>query len=439
MGPGRKNELPSPPTILVPDVFFYTIRENPSPIMMRRDRDDALSEVIGFVLILGVIAIAVSLYLTYSVPVHGREMEIAHMNYVKEQLMGMKGDIDSLWINDKPGFRLYRSINLGTQGSRAQGGFISIPLLTPLGSSGTLAINERKDRITITTIPAPARLESRSDTILYPGIPALLNITHIPDRSILIVDNKGTIGITIAQTTSNITISTTKMGAPVLSNLTIVNNPLSGQIYPVNLLDDSYGLNSGISYPFYLEITSGADTAGFSIPGKYALQGLPLDLPVDHEMGSVEYRSKNNYWIFQDYYYQNGGVFLTQDDGMAVKVNPEISITQKEGYTIVSVVDIRIKEPLGISQVSGTGPVQLSQSIDPVRHSVITDLQEVSITVEPSGNDAATANMWCSVFGTVPIPQSPTNEARLTVYGNQVILDYIEVPVSVTLQSNIAI
>jgi len=56
--------------------------------------DDALSEVVGFVLLLAVIVVALSLYQVYGVPAAGREAEIAHMNQVKDRFV----DIRSAWI-----------------------------------------------------------------------------------------------------------------------------------------------------------------------------------------------------------------------------------------------------------------------------------------------------------------------------------------------------
>ena len=65
--------------------------------MLLPPRDDALSEVVGFVLILGVIVVALSLYQVYGVPAAGRENEIAHMNQVKDRFVDYKLALDSLW------------------------------------------------------------------------------------------------------------------------------------------------------------------------------------------------------------------------------------------------------------------------------------------------------------------------------------------------------
>ncbi len=115
---------------------------------MRRDtaghkRERALSEVIGFVLILGIITAAFSLYLVYGVPAQGRENEITHMNDIKDQFIAYKISVDSLWANQQTKSAMSTSFPLGTAGQTTQGSNIIIPILQPVGSGGTLAINQR--------------------------------------------------------------------------------------------------------------------------------------------------------------------------------------------------------------------------------------------------------------------------------------------------------
>ncbi|MDN7013383.1 hypothetical protein FGW20_10095 [Methanoculleus sp. FWC-SCC3] len=74
--------------------------------MPPRARDDGLSEVVGFVLILALIIVALSLYQVYGVPAAGRENEIAHMNQVKDRFVDYKSALDSLWVNERNGVLL---------------------------------------------------------------------------------------------------------------------------------------------------------------------------------------------------------------------------------------------------------------------------------------------------------------------------------------------
>ena len=68
-----------------------------------QDGEIALSEVIGFILLLGVLTAAMALWMMYIVPANGRVAEISHMDDVKNQFTNYKISLDSLWINSPYG------------------------------------------------------------------------------------------------------------------------------------------------------------------------------------------------------------------------------------------------------------------------------------------------------------------------------------------------
>jgi hypothetical protein len=103
--------------------------------------ETGLSEVVGFVLILGVLVLVFSLYLTYGIPAQGRENEIVHMNEVKDEFVTYKVGMDSLFNNNKVGTTLSNSFTLGTGGGYTQGMMSFMPVMSPVSSAGTLAIN----------------------------------------------------------------------------------------------------------------------------------------------------------------------------------------------------------------------------------------------------------------------------------------------------------
>ena len=102
--------------------------------------DDGLSEVVGFVLVLAVIVVALSLYQVYGVPAAGRENEIAHMNHVKDRFVDYKISLDSLWVNDRSGVLLSTAFDLGTGAPATGGGGFVLPILTPAGSGGAVSV-----------------------------------------------------------------------------------------------------------------------------------------------------------------------------------------------------------------------------------------------------------------------------------------------------------
>lgn len=141
--------------------------------MPPRARDDGLSEVVGFVLLLGVIVVALSLYQVYAVPAAGRENEIAHMNQVKDRFVDYKISLDSLWINSlnitksAEGTTLSTSFDLGTMGGSTQGGGALIPLFAPIASGGTVSVNEHMDTLTITRDETPVIAQYPMGEVAY--------------------------------------------------------------------------------------------------------------------------------------------------------------------------------------------------------------------------------------------------------------------------------
>ena len=67
--------------------------------LARRSGRDGISEVVGFVIILAVVMAGLSLYLTYAVPVQGREEEIRVMDGVRAWFVDYKTGVDQLWLN----------------------------------------------------------------------------------------------------------------------------------------------------------------------------------------------------------------------------------------------------------------------------------------------------------------------------------------------------
>ena len=111
--------------------------------------DDGLSEVVGFVLVLAVIVVALSLYQVYGVPAAGRENEIAHMNQVKDRFVDYKISLDSLWVNNRSGVLLSTAFDLGTGAAATGGGGFVLPILSPAGSGGAVSVTEGGANLTI--------------------------------------------------------------------------------------------------------------------------------------------------------------------------------------------------------------------------------------------------------------------------------------------------
>ena len=157
-----------------------------------RTRENGLSEVVGFVLILGVLVLVFSLYLTYGIPAQGRENEILHMNEVKDQFVSYKLSLDSLLDNNKIG-SASNSFYPGNRWGYTQGMMSFVPVLSPVSSTGVIAINQR--------IPGPESLNISSLFACYErhilGFPKTLQEGysadyHLPLRYHVYVNISGT-------------------------------------------------------------------------------------------------------------------------------------------------------------------------------------------------------------------------------------------------------
>jgi hypothetical protein len=250
-----------------------------------QNREYALSEVVGFVLLLGVLIAAMTLWMVYVVPVNGREAEITHMNLVKDQFTDYKISLDSLWINspyganyDQSGVTLSTSMDLGTGGGDTQASGLFMPLMNPIPSSATLAVNDNGDRMTISSLGP-----------------------------------------------------------------------------------NDLGIVQSSTYP----------------------------------MSALEYQSQNNYWLQQKYYYQSGGVFLSQVNGSTCRVSPPISF-KMNGDGITNSVTITPIALYGTGNMGGSGPVRVDTTILNVPPPTIATKYWVNTSVSVA--NYTTAMMWLDMF-----------------------------------------
>ncbi|MDD5023867.1 MAG: hypothetical protein PHN79_02055 [Methanoregula sp.] len=244
--------------------------------MTRYRNDVGLSEVIGFILLLGLVAAAFSMWMVYVVPVNGREAEIIQMDGVKDRFTDYKISLDSLWINNQSYVTVSTSFNLGTGGGNTQASGLFLPMLNPIASSAVIAIQDTRES---------------------------MNITY---RS------------------------------------AAVNTTTSRQ---------------------YL-------------------------------MNSLQYQSQNYYWIQQQYEYQDGGVFLSQENRTICRVSPPISFVNNTDYN--TTVDITPIQIAGGGSIGGNGPVRVDSRLRAMQTPQTQKTFWVNISVNVT--DYSTALMWRGIF-----------------------------------------
>jgi len=437
--------------------------------MTHKNNDHGISEVIGFVLIIALIAIVASLYLTYVVPAQGRDLEIAHMDVVQNQFLDYKTTVDSLWINNRYNTQISSPFTLGTNPGSTQGSFVNMPLFQPVTSGGTLVVNGRTDTIWV-----------NADALFTSSVGAPISPPYIqfePEHLYVnfqtaditksdYVNIKPTSGTWEVNLSTSPGLSATNLAITIKENSTItINNSIiqnsisSNQPYQIDLANNAFGLKDSFVYPFGLNINNGS----FDTCSRIAYYGVQngVIIPPKTQMGSFEYRSNNNYWISQSYIYQYGGVFLIQDNGGVVKLLPSITITQNSIDHSLTRVTINNLTILGSvpSRVGGSSLVEVlttlknpdisANSLVNSDESGMPNAKNITIIVTTIG-DSSAAKLWIDTFKKIrqssnipdpdknrriPIQLDGPTTANMTIYGPSMGNDY---DIILDTQSNIA-
>lgn len=429
-------------------------------IMAPLHRESALSEVIGFILIVALITIIISLYALYVVPAQGRDEEIEHMNLIGAQFSNYRMSVDNLWKTNLGNGQLITTFPLGDRGmSSSSGSFLSFPLLQPAGSAGALLINKRNDSYTLAA-DALMSAEGQGNQTPEPVIisePAYLYINFSTRQTTAGTANPSELhsyGISVIPVTmpgeepywsvrlnatprilygnasnvtyiTDLTITVVKNRVKTLDNLVISENIRPDMNYTVDILDESYGLRPVLKYPLILSFSPDPPVRVYSSIG-YGYQNNPIGQTMT--MGSLEFRSANNYFIQQNYYYQFGGVFLDQQDGMVSRQPPGIVLSKQDNQTMdVSIVELII---IGDGIIGGSAPVQVqTQVTTPIRPyqlaSGYPNARSVDVTI---GTDPRSVQMWNNTLDRIRVVASrppynvPLNWSTLSNTTNSVTL-----------------
>ncbi|HXW98347.1 MAG TPA: DUF2341 domain-containing protein [Methanomicrobiales archaeon] len=409
--------------------------------MARPDRGAGLSEAVGFILILAVIVMTLSIYLLYLMPAMGRENEISQMSAVKDRFTEFKLNIDTLWTSRECTSDFGPSLSIGS--GTGNGILDFFPFFVPPKGSAALALDQRPENITITSdsyviVSSGGYNESRSlsttpitvnvnttPTHFYlnlstidlttdqgidvdgPGWDVFVNFTptfYSYNRFNLTLDSHGYVLSTTNWTetvwnSTDITVNTYAGMVPVLSNFAVYRNVTSSTKYTVDLMSPVYGISSKFQNPVYLNLSTN-DNAG-KLTASYDMRYgyVPLVSTSTQPLGSIEFRSNNNYYTPQTYYYQLGGVFLEQQDGSTNEIPPAISLSMVNSSPIVNIGEILVQSGVSGINVSGTGPITVTSAVtDIVTTPLISgnNTRWVNISIQAASTNAS--QMWLTTL-----------------------------------------
>ena len=414
--------------------------------------EHALSEVIGFVLLLVVITTAVSIYLVYAVPAQGRENEILHMNEIRDQFTTYKVGVDALWTNRQLNSAMSTTFNIGSGGASTQGVFSFVPVMNPVPSSGTLSINQRNETLIVVSRGLiPDGNTVLKEALTLPTTLSYINATpqrffvRINDsapsnwqsgrRSVLIQSQDWSVNVTVNPKTTyynysrgctlttcnyydglwyagtDITLNVNKSGMMTLEDYIVyenIQNYPANTVFTIDLLDDAYGLKNylkGLQYPISVTFTkspSPSTISGYgniSFPDEYDRVAPPDSVA----LGALEYSIVNNYWIPQTYYYQNGGVFLKQNDGTSIKLPPTITFSYNATTRVIGVKIIELPfQQANTGNIGGNSPVQVRTQVTNIQNLsyslTYNNTRWLNLSITSSDSQAASA--WISALDT---------------------------------------
>lgn len=375
-------------------------------------REQGLSEVIGFLMIVALLGILFSMYLLYVVPIQGKDAEITHMKYVTQQLIDIKSDIDSLIINERINVPIARSVELGTISSTGRGSLSIIPIQSFIEAAGTLVVNEQMDHLNIIGLLKTHEEPSFLMNVIQPQCENCYEIFYSRDHFYVNYPGINTPNATI---TGNFTqydkfrifprvqyyINETDADNPWIINTTNSSDPTDYKFWGISdqtdIILEVYNTTSGNKYQQTLVANSSPGRHLFDLLNSDAItitnksfvnytksispehellasppagMATPIWEPVyqtPHRLGSLQYWSQNRYWINQELLYEMGGLFVKQDDGVSIMLIPSLAVTPITStipYSFeVSLVDIQITDT---HDVSGTKSAQIFAKVDSV-------------------------------------------------------------------------
>jgi hypothetical protein len=421
--------------------------------MVGKDKEPGLSEVIGFLMIVALLAILFSMYLLYVVPIQGRDAEISHMKYITQEFIGLKADIDGLIINNKINMPIARSFELGTLSSVGSGALSILPLSSFIEATGTLMVNEQNDFLSVIVngdmvdlsnippiVPPPVsnpvyEIEcidpdrcpltpinftindrfynittkarySFNDSLYDPATSTLrYNYSFILDLgpSVLYPNNSPVTlqfdPIILVNRTYDLVVqvfnNTTPNPGPYISEKTLIENLTFGRNYTYHILKDNDLIPNNTSDYFYINPS----------------ESIPADLYQDQtistkagmfppRVGSFTYESANRYWVNQNLLYEMGGLFLNQpaDGGSSVMLIPSIALTSLRNVSQdpdpdfnlkVSINNIRITDT---EDISGSVSAQIFTKVDQIYQNIFNGSTNIA---SDYGTSPATASpLW---------------------------------------------
>ena len=420
--------------------------------MNAHTRDNALSEVIGMILILAIIVMAMSVYIAYTVPEMGKKGEIIHMREVRDSFLELSYLIDSLLVHEKAGISVSIPVTLHSSPESA-----IIPLFTPVSSQGFLAIVNESETCTITffnlveqrvsNYPPMTLFAEDEDEIKaielhenlqiavfsfepmissnapIDGVVATLYGGNNSEWQVDLKVRSVLTGVTIGDLSpdGNTSLSITQhylhslIAAERSSKLEyvaiddIVASLSESKIVSVDLKPalELLGVPLMKGSPLFFSssassITNGTPNLTISYSSYPSSQHT---VSATTPLTDLMFASSNYYWVDQQYRYHKGGIFLRQEENSNFLVDIPFRVENRSDSLAVSIVDIvlhpknnRVRSSGGRAQVVAEIHGIQNQLCDETRCYDSSDALAESIEFTISSDNEDTIHMWGNIF-----------------------------------------
>jgi hypothetical protein len=379
--------------------------------------DDAVSTVVSFILLFGLIMSVIIFARVQYVPLWSADVEARHADDVFALFSAIPGNIDNLVLG---------SGSVAVSRQRIQLGSGSIPIIAPGTSYGALGVvpdegnfiveadvwnvnisrnvtigNLTEGRVNITNISSISSFHIYIDEIEY-------NTVSPGDVCIRVTNQGNQSGLAEIKTESNTHLNISiwnGYGDKVIEDLPITDDNSVVERYKIDLLSPCYGFDmvlaeaeaevlTGADAPYYnLTITNSTSLNGSRI--RYEVVCNEYNKTLVHykktSSGTMMYESRNRHFLNQKFIYQNGAVFLCQQPAVTIRTAPGVLITDYRNYTSVLMPAISVGTGRHrVPMITGSGVEELQIELkhaDRITFADGNNTESVSIIITPPAGE----------------------------------------------------
>ncbi|MEA1907701.1 MAG: hypothetical protein U9N43_01525 [Euryarchaeota archaeon] len=401
--------------------------------------NNAISTVVGAILILGLVVSCIAFVEVHYVPSWGADDEARHLRDVFVDFSTVPSRIDTLVLANDTDTVSKQRIKLGIG---------DMPFMAPGKSWGAIGAVPREGNFRVEANNVWMVNTTRNGTLLHTFTDEGLNIINVSsisvfDINILEMASNSWIYINLTKhgnqsggaginyTANKLTITTWGDDDKITDEVAInkyINLTLPVQEYSIDLLNPCYGFSKVLSdteIPYNLTITNSTDVDGWYYTDYYNLTRKDYSITSN---GTLVYKSMNRYFIDQKFIYQNGAVFLCQPPDASMRITPGITIENmtdnKSARMTIPMVTVVASEGR-IPMIGGSGVEELQLELDHADRIALAEAINtniVNITIEaPDGNEDFRRNYlweWVQYFDKIVKPPVYMKQPSDTDFNN---------------------